>query len=344
MKHPRTILSALVPVLMLAAGSAVSAAGSREEPGLSAIRLVAPPDSAGPLIPAFSPGTRQYTIGVNSDIAEVTVYVEASGSPAAVVTVNGTKARPGVMVPVRLTAGENRIAITASAGSKAAKSYTIIVKREIAVAVIDRFQKLTFTDPGSGFVMGYRLFVPDNYDPAVKYPLVFFLHGAGESGSDNEAQLYANRGAVVWAEPEEQAKRPCFVLAPQNPLDPAADKFNPFGKKGWTSLMARGFEAPFAPEPALGTAYLILRQAMSLYSIDETRVYGTGLSMGAFGIFAMSTEYPGTFAALAAVCGGLNPGTAGLMKDVPVWLFHAEDDPVVPVRFSRDSVKALKAA
>lgn len=240
-----------------------------------------------------------------------------------------------------IIAGCAGLAAGGSADKKTEKEVAEMGKTKTAA---ETFGKFSFTDPESGIVMGYRLFVPDNYSPSEKCPLVFFLHGAGESGSDNEAQLYANRGAAVWAEPEEQAKRPCFVLAPQNPLDPNADKLRPFGKNGWTSLLALGFDAPFSPEPALDTAYKILRQVMSEYGIDENRVYGTGLSMGAFGIFAMAVEHPHVFAALVSVCGGLNPGIAGFMADVPVWQFHAEDDPVVPVGFSRDTVKALQAA
>src|SRR5690606_10849573 len=63
--------------------------------------------------------------------------------------------------------------------------------------------------------MPYRLFVPKDYDPSKSYPLVLFLHGGGERGTDNEKQLLANDGAIIWAAPENQAKHPSFVLAPQ---------------------------------------------------------------------------------------------------------------------------------
>lgn len=83
--------------------------------------------------------------------------------------------------------------------------------------IIDDFLAFTFKDPETGVEIPYRLFVPKDVNPDRKYPLVVFLHGAGERGTDNYLQVAGNRGAVVWAQPRYQVVHPCFVLAPQCP-------------------------------------------------------------------------------------------------------------------------------
>jgi predicted peptidase len=186
--------------------------------------------------------------------------------------------------------------------------------------------------------MAYRLFVPADYDPTRVYPLVFFLHGAGERGSDNEAQLISAQGATVWAKPEEQSKHPAFVLAPQCPGD--ADS----NKDGWTSLMTKGVKEPYAVRPELETAYDLLEHVIGTYSIDRNRIYCTGVSMGAFGAWALAVEHPDVFAAIVAASGGGDPARLPALAKTPVWVFHAVKDPTIPVSFAKTTVKALAGA
>jgi predicted peptidase len=223
-------------------------------------------------------------------------------------------------------------------------TYAISVVREDIRPVVARFRSLSFADPRTGVRIGYRLFVPDGYDRSVSWPLVLFLHGAGESGGDNDTQLFANQGATAWAKPAEQALRPCFVLAPQNPRAPGTGPFHPYGGKGWTTLLRKGFGEPYEPEPALLGVYDLLESMMAEFSIDRERVYATGLSMGGFGVFALAAAHPETFAGIVSVCGGLDPSRASALAHLPIWLFHAAEDPVVAVRFSRETVKALADA
>jgi predicted peptidase len=242
------------------------------------------------------------------------------------------------------------VKVVVSASNGKSTTYTITVTRENIQPVADKFLKLNYADPDTGITMGYRLFVPENYDSTKTYPLVLFLHGAGETGSDNEIQLTANQGAAVWAKPEEQAKHPSFVLAPQSNRDPEADLTkNNFGKIGWTSLMLTGPVVsdtgnPFQPLDQLVTAYDILTKVMGEYSVDPKRVYVTGVSMGGFGTFAIAIAHPDDFAALVPICGGGDPTKLSTIAKIPIWIFHAEEDPAIPVQFSRDSDAALKAA
>src|SRR6185369_7823651 len=94
------------------------------------------------------------------------------------------------------------------------------------IARADEYAARTFSGP-DGATLPYRLLTPKNYDPAQKYPLVIFLHGAGERGDDNQAQL--RHGAPLFLKPEVRDKFPCFVFAPQCPKD---QTWSPV--KGWT--------------------------------------------------------------------------------------------------------------
>ncbi len=168
------------------------------------------------------------------------------------------------------------------------------------------FEPGEYTD-GEGNRIWYRLFRPALAE-GEKAPLVVFLHGAGERGADNELQVAGNRGAVVWTEPEEQAVRPCFVLAPQAPE----------GK----SFTVPEFEKPFME---------FLGRFTRENPVDRDRIYLTGLSMGGMGTWEYCARYPRIWAAAAPICGAGDPEAIPAAKDIPFWTFHAVDDPFVPI-------------
>ncbi|WP_332631631.1 chitobiase/beta-hexosaminidase C-terminal domain-containing protein [Halalkalibacter flavus] len=208
-------------------------------------------------------------------------------------------------------------------------TYEFLTREDIA----DQFLEFKYNN------MPYRLYVPQNYDSSVSYPLVLFLHGGGERGTDNVKQLTANDGAVIWAAPENQAKNPAFVLAPQ-----ARNQHD--GGFGITRNsdnfvdLARVFE--FSED--LGTAYEILQKVLAEYNIDSNRLYSTGLSQGGYGTFNLNIKYPDLFAAMVPIAGGGNPETAHVLKDKPLWAFHAEDDDIIAVSHTRDAIVAIKEA
>jgi len=198
--------------------------------------------------------------------------------------------------------------------------------------VADDYEARTFSGP-DGATLGYRLLSPRNYDKAQKYPLVVFLHGAGERGDDNAAQL--RHGAPTFAKPEARDKYPCFVFAPQCPKEQTWTAV-----KGWTDPVSYSEE----PKPAMKLALGAIDSLMKEYSIDPDRVYVTGLSMGGFGTWDLISREPNRWAAAAPICGGGDPTRIGVAKGIALWAFHGIKDPTVPVVRSQEMVAALNAA
>jgi predicted esterase len=167
-----------------------------------------------------------------------------------------------------------------------------------------------------------------------KLPLVVFLHGAGERGTDNEAQL--RNGILGLVEPDQFAKHPCFILAPQCPPD-----------ERWGGGSRDGDRLTFNPAQATTYGGMVLELIDSIVqkypAVDRSRIYLTGLSMGGFGTFDLTMRRPDFFAAAMPVCGGGDPKTAQRIKDLPLWVVHSVRDETVMPRFSRRMVEALRA-
>ena len=172
-------------------------------------------------------------------------------------------------------------------------------------------------------VMVYQLYVPElTVDSQGNYvgeslPLVVFLHGSGERGSDNQLQM---ERALWFAEPRVQDKHPSFILAPQCPLE-----------RWWS------------PDLQIKQVRAIIDGLIEKYPIDIERIYVTGLSMGGFGTWEMLYSNPGMFAAAAPVRGGYDPARASALVTVPTWVFHGDADEAVLVENSRTMVEALRA-
>jgi predicted esterase len=327
---------------LLAAACAGTDVRGAESTRLSGLQVRATPGAAGPLSPPFSPDITSYSVSVEGHTAELEIIATVAVPAAHRIRVGGALVASGTPVALALKGGDTPVEI--EVGSDGRSRYTIHFLKEDNRQVEEAFQRLTWVDEQTGISMGYRLFVPPGYTPDRPLPLVLFLHGAGESGSDNDAQVVSYQAATIWAKPAEQARHPCFVLAPQNPKVTGPFALSPYGSRGWTTLLSRGFGSPYQPEAPLDAVYALLRNVMREYAIDQGRLYATGLSMGGFGIFALNVAHPDTFAAIVSVCGGLDPERAPLLAAKPVWLFHAAADPLVSVRFSRLTVDALRAA
>ncbi len=180
----------------------------------------------------------------------------------------------------------------------------------------------------------YRLLKPAGAKPGTKYPLVIFLHGAGERGSDNLAQL---KYLPAWmAEESARAKYPCFVLAPQCRND---EKWVDIA---WSEVKS----TPQTPQPTadmLG-AIAAVEETLTGEAVDPQRIYLTGLSMGGYGSWDLAARMPQRFAAMIPICGGADEATAGKIKDLPIWCFHGDTDQAVPVERSRTIIAAIRAA
>lgn len=167
--------------------------------------------------------------------------------------------------------------------------------------------------------LNYQLWGNPKWDGSKRYPIVIWLHGSGQSGSDNEAQMGGATG--VFTKAENQEKRPCFVLAPQCP-----DADIGWNKDVATNLMA------------------LIGDLVQNLPIDEKRIYLTGSSMGGFGTFNLVMKHPDVFAAGVPLCGGSDPKNAEALKSVPIWAFHGDQDDQVPVDRTRNVMKAIAAA
>jgi predicted peptidase len=176
----------------------------------------------------------------------------------------------------------------------------------------------SFVKAVSKLGLNFQFYGDPEWDGSKRYPLVIWLHGSGSSGSDNQAQMGGATG--VFTKKENQAERPCFVLAPQCP-DAAI---------GWNKEVA-------------GKLMALIADIVEKLPVDPARLYLTGSSMGGFGTWSLAAKYPDVFACAVPLCGGGDPKTAEAVKNVPVWAWHGDQDPMVPIERDRVMVAALKA-
>ena len=166
----------------------------------------------------------------------------------------------------------------------------------------------------------YRAFLPDGYDgtpTSDNYPLIICLHGAGERG--NDLAQFPKLGLAHKLARSDSV--PFIVVAPQCPRN-----------LDWSMIL-----------PALESLVL---HVLKTFRVDADRVYLTGFSMGGFGVWALATEYPHLFAAVAPICGGGRPllDFPDRLRNIvrlPIWCFHGEQDEEIPVRETLKLVEAL---
>jgi predicted peptidase len=171
-----------------------------------------------------------------------------------------------------------------------------------------------------------------------KLPLVVFLHGSGERGSDNTAQLKHFAG---WTATDEfQSRAPSFVLAMQCPAD---ETWTPIDLKAFAE---RGEFPKMQPEPtrALRAVMQAMDEIIATRPVDRDRIYLTGLSMGGFGAFELAARRPELFAAVVPICGGGDPTTAPTLARTRFFIVHSNHDPVVPNALSREMSRQIGLA
>jgi len=181
----------------------------------------------------------------------------------------------------------------------------------------------------NGQRLPYRLYVPVGYNPEQKYPLVLWLHGGEGRGSDNVQQIvHGNqKGTHVWIAPENQAKFPAFVLAPQCPID-----------ENWADPDLN------QPSKALELSLEILANVQKEFSVDPDRVYAVGQSMGGLGVWSLLQLYPEKWAGALVLAAYDNFTDTSAISRVPLWVFQGDQDQSVPVTMVRDMMKQLKKA
>lgn len=160
--------------------------------------------------------------------------------------------------------------------------------------------------------INYLLYLPEDYERETKnYPLMLFLHGAGERGDDLQKVAIHGPAKLI----KQGKKFPFIIVSPQCP------------ENQWWDIEALD---------------VLLNDIVKKYNVDEDRIYLTGLSMGGYGTWAMALKFPHRFAAIAPICGAGNPVLARTIKHLPIWVFHGAKDEVVPIKHSQDMVDALK--
>lgn len=181
----------------------------------------------------------------------------------------------------------------------------------------------------------YLILTPfDGYEAGKKYPLILFLHGAGERGDDPKKLL--PHFPTQMAKPEWRKKFPCILVVPQCRN----------GKQWVNAPWGDKESTPMAKEPSgdLQMAIAVLEKSLKTLPVDKDRVYLTGLSMGGYGSWELAMRRPELFAAVAPVCGGGDETHAAKLKDIPIWAAHGDADRVVwPIR-SRTMYESIKKA
>lgn len=185
----------------------------------------------------------------------------------------------------------------------------------------------------------YKVYVPPGFDARQSWPVILYLHGAGEWGADGARQTEVGLGPALRRDPE---RFPAVVVFPQAPRGQV-----------WLGDLARA-------------ATTALDQTIAEFHGDPDRVSLVGISLGGYGVWVLAFESPDRYAALVSVAGGIVPPvgsrarpaelpptlsaddpyahTAARVRNIPAWLFHGADDPTVPVTESRRMVAALKTA
>ena len=184
----------------------------------------------------------------------------------------------------------------------------------------------------NGVSMPYRLYVPSDYCVDEKYPVIVFLHGAGERGNDNSAQLVHGIKNLFDA---HSAVRNSIIIAPQCPSD-----------KRWveTDWSAGNYNSDAVKEEQLAVVLNILTDVQKKYSTDNDRVYAMGLSMGGYAVWDLLTRHSDIFTAGIPICGGADSNKSDILKHVPIWTFHGTDDDAVPYEGTKRIVEAIRIA
>jgi predicted peptidase len=192
-----------------------------------------------------------------------------------------------------------------------------------------------------GTTFKYQVFVPDDWSSREKWPVILFLHGSGERGEDGMDQTDVGIGTAIRS---DRGHFRAIVVMPQ------------CRKNTW-----------WTQPPMDDLAMAALQAATKEFHGDPQRTYLTGISMGGYGSWHLAEKYPGKFAAMVVICGGIHPPEATLkahpelakyspadgpkayaeaaarVGKIPVWIFHGADDNIVPVAESQRMAEAMKA-
>jgi len=213
-----------------------------------------------------------------------------------------------------------------------------LLTKKVVDHSLDVYEKKEFVF-AEGKTLPYRILYPANYDKNKKYPLLLFLHGAGERGKDNEKQL--THGAKLFITEENRKNFPAIIVFPQCPEESfwAVTKID-------RTVQPLKIEFDYTAEPnwPLAAANELIKKLSNEEAVDKKQIFISGLSMGGMGTFESVYRYPDLYAAALPICGGgdVNRYDKRVVK-IPFWIFHGAADAVVNVKLSQEMVEKLKS-
>jgi len=183
----------------------------------------------------------------------------------------------------------------------------------------------------------YRILYPENFDTEKTYPLVLFLHGAGERGNDNEKQL--THGSSLFLNKNNRTKFPAIVIMPQCPTN---DYWAQVHVDRTNYPVQLDFQFKKGPTKAMEMVLQLLKNYQKESFVNKNQTYAMGLSMGGMGTYELLARQPDRFAAAIAICGAGDPAfVSNYAKKIPLWAFHGAHDNVVAPKHSMEMVTAL---
>jgi len=183
-------------------------------------------------------------------------------------------------------------------------------------------------------ILNYRVLYPD-YDTIRKYPLVIFLHGSGERGNDNKAQL--KWGVMNFATDRAMVLHPAFIIAPQCPKNKTWSNVDNYLSNSAVRLKA-------TPSKPMALLMELVHEFIKNNRVDTNRIYITGLSMGGYGTYDALERYPNLFAAAVPVCGAGDTSKAKSIAHIPIWIFQGNEDAAVNPKYAKEMFYALNKA
>ena len=202
-----------------------------------------------------------------------------------------------------------------------------------SVQVASQMVDAHFQAQGSDLSLPYRLHVPKNLETGRKYPLVVFLHGAGENGDDNVRHIGPAVAELIRL---ADTTEPAFIAAPQSPWG-----------RNWVKVPGApylNYSQQAIPESDVVQATrALVTELTGRYPIDADRLYVMGFSAGAAGSWDLLTRTStSAFAAGAMLSGAFDPSRAAVVAGMPLWFFHGEQDTISPYSTALDTVQALR--
>ena len=205
----------------------------------------------------------------------------------------------------------------------------------MAAAAQERYAKCELVVGGD--TLRYCALAPQKVEQDKSYPLVVFLHGAGERGEDNQAQLF--HGSQQFLNPVNREKYPCYVVFPQCP----SGKYGAYINRP-NSLIPQEMTIQEQPSAFVAQVHQLITKYLAEQRVDPRRVYVIGLSMGAMATYDMVIRYPELFAAAVPICGSVNPlRITEAVKHTKWSIYHGDADTTVPLDGSREAYRKLRA-